>query len=358
MDLNSYRSLAERLNALPDGFPPTEDGAELRLLQLLFTPEEAQLAAQLRLTKETSNEISSRLVLDHKNTRDLLKKMSRKGLIAAGKVDGGIGFGLEPFVIGIYENQAGRIDKELAKRFEDYYQQSFSTALGIKPQFHRVIPVNETVDVDLEVLPFESITSVIDQANAWGVLDCICRKQKALIGEACDHPLEVCMVFNERPDAFEGNPVIRALDREGAYAVMHLASEAGLVHAISNKQDGHSYICNCCTCSCGILRGMAEMGVANVVARSPFVSIVDEDLCNSCEICSEYCQFEAITYEGFAVIDSDRCVGCGVCAVHCPDEALALERRPAEDVLPVPQTISDWRKDRAIARGIKMEDIL
>jgi len=358
MELSPYQSLAERLNALPDGFPPTEDGAELRLLQLLFTPEEAQLSAQLRLTKETSNEIATRLELDHKTTRGLLKKMSRKGLIDAGKVEGGIGFGLEPFVVGIYENQAGRIDKELAKRFEDYYQQSFSTALDVKPQFHRVIPVNETVDVDMVVLPFESITSLIDQANSWGVLDCICRKQKELIGEACDHPLEVCMVFNERPDAFKGNPVIRSLDREGAYAVMHTASEAGLVHTISNKQDGHSYICNCCTCSCEILRGMAEMGVANVVARSPFVSSVDEDLCTKCEICTDYCQFEAITYQEVAVVDRNRCVGCGLCALHCPDEAMTLKRRPSEEVLPVPETISEWRMDRAAARGINMDDVL
>ena len=358
MELTPYQSLAERLNALPDGFPPTEDGAELRLLQFLYTPEEAHLAAQLRLTKETSNEIASRLELDHKTIRDLLKKMSRKGLIAAGKVNGGIGFGLEPFVVGIYEHQAGRIDKELAELFEDYYQQAFGTVVDIKPQFHRVIPVDETVDVDMEVLPYESVTSLIDQANSWGVLDCICRQQKALIGEACDHPVEVCMVFNERPDTFDGNPVIRALDREGAYAVMRIATEAGLVHSISNKQDGHQYICNCCTCSCGILRGMAEMGVANVVARSPFVSTVDEDLCTKCEICSDYCQFDAITYQEIAVVDRNRCVGCGLCALHCPDEAMTLERRPSEEVLPVPETLTDWRMDRAAARGIKMDDVL
>lgn len=358
MELGPYQSLAERLNALPDGFPPTEDGAEIRLLQVIFTPEEAQLTAQLRLTKETSSVIASRLELDHKTTRDLLKIMANKGLITAGKVEGGIGFGLEPFVVGIYEHQIGHIDKELAEHFEDYYKQAFSTALDVKPQFHRVIPVNETVNVDLEVLPFESVTSLIDQANSWGVLDCICRKQKELIGEACDHPMEVCMVFNEHPDAFEGHPVIRSLDREGAYAIMHTASEAGLVHSISNKQDGHQYICNCCTCSCGILRGMAEMGVANVVAHSPFVSTVDENLCTNCEICSDYCQFEAITYQEIAVVDRNRCVGCGQCALHCPDEAMTLERRPSEEVLPVPETLSEWRMHRAAARGINMDDVL
>jgi len=44
MSKNPYKRLAERLNALPNGFPPTEDGAELRLLEKLYTPEEAALA--------------------------------------------------------------------------------------------------------------------------------------------------------------------------------------------------------------------------------------------------------------------------------------------------------------------------
>ena len=61
MSNNPYERLARRLDALPNGFPPTEDGAELQLLAKLFTAEEAALAAELRLTKETSNEIANRL---------------------------------------------------------------------------------------------------------------------------------------------------------------------------------------------------------------------------------------------------------------------------------------------------------
>ena len=45
MNENPYKSLAERLDALPNGFPPTADGAELRLLVYLYTPEQAALAA-------------------------------------------------------------------------------------------------------------------------------------------------------------------------------------------------------------------------------------------------------------------------------------------------------------------------
>jgi hypothetical protein len=41
-----YQQLAQRLNALPEGFPATESGVELRLLAKLFSPEEAALAAR------------------------------------------------------------------------------------------------------------------------------------------------------------------------------------------------------------------------------------------------------------------------------------------------------------------------
>ena len=52
--------------------------------------------------------------------------MARRGLIQAGRdADGGLGFGLMPFVVGIYEMQGTTIDAELARLFEDYYQQAF-----------------------------------------------------------------------------------------------------------------------------------------------------------------------------------------------------------------------------------------
>ena len=44
MTVDPYRRLAERLDALPAGFPATADGAELRVLAVLFTPEEAAQA--------------------------------------------------------------------------------------------------------------------------------------------------------------------------------------------------------------------------------------------------------------------------------------------------------------------------
>ena len=271
-----FKRLAERLDALPNGFPPTDDGVELRLLAKIFTPEEAALTAQLRLTRETPQQIAERIGGDPEALSKELKGMARKGLITAGRTDEGMSYGLMPFAVGIYEMQMTTMDAELARLFEDYYLKVFGQELAIEPAVHRVIPVNESVRMDMEVRPFESAADIVNHAQAWGIWDCICRKQKALIGEPCEHPVDICMVFNQTPGAFDRSSAIRAITREEAMATLRRAAEAGLVHTVNNNQQGMFYICNCCTCSCGILRGMVDLGIANVAARSAFINQVDE----------------------------------------------------------------------------------
>ena len=48
-----YQKLAHHLNELPGGFPPTESGVELRILQRLFTLRDAALALKMTLIPET-----------------------------------------------------------------------------------------------------------------------------------------------------------------------------------------------------------------------------------------------------------------------------------------------------------------
>lgn len=360
MTKTPYKQLAERLDALPNGYPTTEDGAELRLLEYLFTPEEAELASHLRLSVETHNEIGERLGRDPQEIRGLLKGMLRKGLIGAKKAQKKFGYYLIPFAIGFYEYQFDKIDEEMARLFEKYYQQAFSKVLSVGPQLTRVVPVNETIRNDMEVQPYESVVDIINSFNAWGVQECLCRKQKALVGDPCDHPMEVCMSLHKRPGAFDSHPSVRALTKEEALDVLKIAADAGLVHQVGNNLEGGSdtlwFICNCCTCSCGILRGMAELGIANVVARSAFVNTVDETLCNGCEDCLAYCQFNALAMENMlAVVDPIRCVGCGVCVPSCSVDAMTLVRRPEEEVAAIPASEDAWMEERAKQRGIDLD---
>ena len=333
---DAFRRLARSLDALPNRFPAADDGSDLRLLMKLFTVEEAGLAADLLPDFETPAEIAARLGRDARETTDRLKEMARKGLIEMGKTNQGRpGFRMMPFVVGIYEELVGRIDAELAALFEAYFHSAFRQVLEVQPALHRVIPVGESIPNSMEVLPFESVTGLVDRMQAWGVLDCICRKQKALIGEPCGHPVDVCMAFSTTQGAFDGGSLVRALDREGALRTLRRAADAGLVHTVSNNQNDVWYICSCCTCSCGILRGMADLGLANVVARSAFVNTVDEARCMGCGDCLEACMFGALEVDGCARVLGTRCVGCGVCVSACPEGALGLVRRENADQPPL-----------------------
>lgn len=343
-----YRRLARSLDALPNRFPEAPDESDLRMLAKLFSPDEAALAADLLPDMENPVQISQRLGRDMREVSGLLKEMSKKGLIAVGKTpEGRLGFGLMPFVVGIYEEQVEHMDAEMAQLFETYYHQAFGNSLKVQPQVHRVIPIGQSVKNDMEIHPYESVMGLIDRAQAWGVIDCICRKQRALIGKACGHPLDVCMVLGERAGAFDESTTIHALTHDGALETLTRAEQAGLVHCVTNSQNDVTYICNCCTCSCAILRGMAEMGIANVVARSNFVNRADPDLCIGCGECVSVCSFNALELVDVVVVNETRCVGCGLCVSVCTQGALGLERRADESLPPAGE--AEWRAARSSA---------
>jgi electron transport complex protein RnfB len=350
-----YRALARRLDEIPNGFPPAPDGSDLRLLAHLFSPLEAALAAQMRLTPETAAEIAARTGGEVQAVQMLLKGMVRRGLIRAERGKGEVRFALMPFVVGIYEMQLGRLDAELAALFEAYMQQAFRQVLAAQPALQRVIPVEEAVPVDVEVLPYESASQYIEQAAAWGVVDCICRKQQQLLGKGCGRPLDVCLVLSTVPGAFERSPVVRPLTREQALATLVRAEQAGLVHSVSNTQGGIWYICNCCTCCCGIMRGISQFGIAQSVAHSAFWSVVEPDLCTGCGACLDVCPFGALSQEdGLARVDYGRCAGCGLCHTACPQGAIHLERRPPEEAPAVPPDMQAWLRERAARRGLDL----
>ncbi len=359
--IDPYRALARRLDQIPNGYPPTADGVELRLLAYLFRPEEAALAAELRLTPETATEVAARTGRDPEETAALLKGMARRGLIHAQRGETGLLFSLLPFVVGIYEMQSGRMDAELARLVEDYLLRAFPEVLGMQPALHRVIPVEQAVPVGVEILPYERASQMVNESAAWAVSDCLCRKQQRLIGKGCDRPLDVCLALSDVPGIFDHVSVVRPLTREQALEVLRRSEDAGLVHSTSNTQTHLPYlryICNCCSCCCGILRGVVEFGLPQSVAHSAFWAAVDETCCSGCESCLERCQFGALAIEdGVARVDRSRCAGCGLCATVCPSEALSLERRPPDQVLPVPPDLDAWWAERARNRGIDLDRV-
>src|SRR5512147_756643 len=96
-----YAQLASALDRLPNGFPRTAGGVELRILKKIFSPEEAALAAQLSHKKETAAEIAGRIGRPIEEiTRQLIPLVKRE-LLWCDRQDGRAVFRLAPFVVGI-----------------------------------------------------------------------------------------------------------------------------------------------------------------------------------------------------------------------------------------------------------------
>ena len=361
MSEDVYRELAQRLDAIPNGFPATESGVELRLLARIFTPQEAALASVMRLTRESVADIAGRVGTDADTAYSILKGMTRKGLILAKKGEGQLIFGLMPFVVGIYEEQLPRMDEEMASLFEEYYQETGGGGGLIQdpPPGHRVIPVEEAIPFEPEIFPYERASELLEGSKAWGVRECICRIQRGLIGKGCEHSVENCLVFAPIEGAFDRSDVTRAISKEEALQILRETEEEGLVHSTGNYRDGPYYICNCCTCSCAFLRSVAEFGVPTAIARSDFRALVDVEECSGCGDCVERCQFGALSVpDEVCAVDYTHCVGCGLCTTICPTDALGLERRPGGEIPVPPANRKEWMTARAKERGISMLDVL
>lgn len=354
-----YRRLAKRVDEIPNGFPATESGIELKLLAKMFSPQEAHLASVMKLKPEPVANIAERAAIDSSTALEDLKAMAGKGLITVSKADDEPAFSLRPFVVGFYEAWLPRMDAEFASLFEQYYQESRAGLLGEGPAVHRVIPIDVAIPFEVEIFAYESASALLDGAKSWGVRDCICRVQKRLIGQGCEHPVENCLIFAQIENAFDQSEDIRALTKEEAFTVLREAEEAGLVHSSGNYRRGNSYICNCCTCSCGVMRGIAEFGIQTAVAHSAFRAVVETEQCVGCGSCLDRCQFNALSLEnGTARVDPSRCAGCGLCVAGCSANAMRLERAPEDESQKPPATIVHWMRDRAEARGISMDDVV
>jgi len=340
----AYADLRARLDEFPLGAPPHEslDG----ILTELFTPEEAAVAAKLPKLPAPLPEIASGLGLAPAAVQAILERLADRGVVFAFVREGATFYSLLPLVPGIFETQFMKAEKtprtmRLAQLFNAYYYAGWGQSLSnTTTPFPRVVVVERQIPTGVEVLPYERASELVRSARAVALTNCYCRHEGNLLGHGCGAPLDVCMVLGRFAEFTAERGFARLVGPDEAIKALDRAEEAGLVHCTDNCRERINFICNCCGCCCGILRGITHLKRPTAVATSAYIVDFDQDECADCDACLDRCQVKAIvrTDEGVRV-DLDRCIGCGVCNLVCPTEALKMKKRPNPPVVP-----KNWRE--------------
>ncbi|MGD8521235.1 MAG: 4Fe-4S binding protein [Desulfobacterales bacterium] len=348
-----YCRLAKVLDTLPNGFPSTEDGLEIKLLKKIFRPEDAELFCDLRLSFETADQISKRTGRPLEGLEAHLTEMWNRGQVFGVELGGIKIFKMVPWAFGIYEFQLHRMDRELAELCEAYGKVYGPQFFKDAPQLMQVVPVEDKIEARHEALPYEKVSAIIENGKSFLVQDCICKKEQGLLDSPCDRPLEVCLAIAPIEGVFENSTHGRILSKLEAYDLLQKCEEDALVHLTWNVENRHFFICNCCGCCCGVLRSINEWGILNAV-NSYYLAEIDPDECTACGTCAdERCQVNAIEEgEEFYRVIAERCIGCGLCVTTCPSEAIQLVRKPAEQLVTPPKDEMDWYERRGKLRGV------
>jgi len=345
-----YRKLAQHLDDLPGGFPATESGVELRILQRLFTPEEAELALHLTPVPEKCEVIASRAGIAPEEAAQRLNKMAKKGLIYNIEGDGRpTKYRASQYMVGIWEFHVKELDVGLIQDTNEYFPTLFDEAWKL-PQL-RTIPVGRSLTPQHEVLPYEQAEELLRAQDRIAVAPCICRREHTLVEKGCHRPQETCLVFGSGAEYYVRNGLGRSIGLDETLEILDLAEKAGLVLQPSNAKKA-AFICLCCGCCCQVLKNLKRHPKPASLVSSPFVATVNLDTCEGCGDCVERCQMEALELGDKTVaLDVDRCIGCGLCVTACPTDSLAMVRKPESEQPEIPENMIEAYRKLAKARG-------
>ena len=383
-----YEKLADALDALPAGFTRTPSKSEIKLIKMVFSPEEALVASTLSRKLETADEIAERIGLPVDKVSVLLEGMIPRRMVKAdtlaletgvkglGKVEAKPGqtkeesvkkYRLFPFLVGWYESYLQEVKPESAE-FARIYEQYVIEGGGEKifaprPGPQGTIPYRGSLKPEwLKKEPHNDIDAHFQRHDRFLVIDCVCKKEKvAAHGHSCEMPNKRCGFVGMPPvvplseNVISRDEAIKLWNELDAMGTMMIQGFYGFTMGAEEPQFVGG--CHCCGCCCSILQGGRLGKLTETVERSNYRVVKDYDKCTNCGECIRRCQFFAHkwkrTTDGrVSIYNRDKCVGCGSCGMGCPSGALHLEPVPEEEWVQVPSSFIGWEEARIKNMGM------
>jgi NAD-dependent dihydropyrimidine dehydrogenase PreA subunit len=342
-----YRELQQHLDKMPVGFPATESGIELKVLQHLFTPEEAKLAVSLNFMPDPLKKIHRRVKKSGITIDELEKKldtMYEKGLLNYGKRVDQSGkqvkyYANAPLVIGMFEYQLGKLTKEFIEDVKQYFEETFFekefNKTGI-PQL-RTIPIEQSMSHEQNITSYDDLRQIVENCDgSIGVAHCICRQAKDLLGDPCKKTdmREICFSFRTAAEVYHEKGLARLISNDEALEILKKVEDDGLVLQPGNSQRPMC-ICCCCGCCCEVLTNQKRFDEPAKFFATNYFAEVDQELCIGCGVCVDRCNMEAIeVMNDKSEVNKSRCIGCGVCIPTCPQDAIILRKKEEETIPP------------------------
>jgi ferredoxin len=368
----AYLDLQTRLDRNVTGAPSSP--TFIKILKLLYSPREAELAAHLPTIPTSLETLARQLGVPAPELDKQLTAMAQRGVVIDLSRDEKRYFALPPVVIGFFEYtfMRSRDDvplAELAKLFDAYMHEDDSfarsvfqgqTQLGRALIREEVLPENDYT----EVLDWERASQVIGEASALSVSLCSCRHKAMHLDKACARPMETCMTLNMGAETMIRMGNARRITRAEAFDILAQSKEAGLAQVADNVQSEPSYICNCCGCCCGMMQAIRTFDLRHAIVTSNWLMHVDRATCKGCAKCVKACPVNAIRLvvqkvdgknRGWVEVDETLCLGCGVCAATCDKGSITFQPR-AQRVY-TPETMYDRVIAMALERG-KLADLI
>lgn len=342
-----YEKVREMLDGFSIGFKSTGTGVELKLLEKLFTEEEAAMYLNLSRSLETAENVAKKTGQALEPTKKILDQMTEKGLTIPRfpKKEGDpVYYSAAPYLHGILEHQVNRMDREMADLIDELNRVGY---ISRGPMPLRTIPVEATVHKDQRIAPYEDVKAVIDQKKRFAVADCACAVVHETRGKKCGRSHEVCFAFDFYADYYIERGLGREVSKEELLGILKECDAKGLVPQFGNMLNPDA-LCNCCPDCCVNLLALKALPKPEKYSTSNYFSTVDAEKCSACETCIDRCPMGAISMSAkeVAEVNMDRCIGCGLCVSTCPEEALSLVKKPDERIT-VPPEKNDFMKSSA-----------